>query len=155
MLMLLCTTVHAAVTNELYPSDLFGQKFRSDYGTFTLTVRDIESAPQWDGQSDPPISISRAISSVTIHLPLIDGDNWMLSRVGLENFDGKGWYYLVTFETHSTFAEGQHHYVVTKYYTAAVLMDGRVLAPPENTEEMKVEQPGPGYPPQGVGFPDP
>lgn len=138
--MLLCTTAHAAVTNELYPSDLFGQVIPSDYGTFTLTVRDIGSAPRWDGHGDPPISISQAISSVTIHLPLIDEDSWILSRVGLENFDGKGWYYLVIFENHSTFTEGERHYVVIKNYTAAVLMDGRVLAPLENMDEKKVEQ---------------
>ena len=154
MLLLLCTTAHAAVTNELHPSDLFGRSFPSDYGTFTLTVRDIESAPRWDGHSDPPISISRAISSVTMCLPLIE-DSWMLSSVVLDSFDGKGWYYLVIFENHSTFTDGERHYVVIKNYTAAVLMDGRVLAPPENMDEKKVEQGGPGYPPQGVGSPDP
>jgi hypothetical protein len=140
ILLLLCTTTHAAVTNELHPADLFSRGFPSDYGDFTLTVRDIESAPRWDGHGDPPTSISQAISSVRIHLPLIDEDSWILNNIGLENFDGKGWYYLVVFENHSTFTKGQLHYVVIKKYIAAVLMDSRVLIPSEKENDDLVEQ---------------
>ena len=40
------------------------------------------------------------------------------------NFDGKGWHYLVVFQNHHSFTENQLHYLVTKDYIAAVLMDG-------------------------------
>ena len=128
LLLLLGTSTLAAVTNELTPSDVSAQSYPSDYGVFTLTVMDIVSSPKWDGHSTPPVTIEAAIEAVTKHLPQID-DKWTLNYISLVNFDGKGWHYLVVFENPTFFTKDQLHYVVTKYYIAAVLMDGRVLAP--------------------------
>ena len=129
ILMLLCTSTLAAVTNELYPSDVSAQSYPSDYGVFTLTVTDILSAPKWDGHSTPPVTIETAIQAVTKYLPPLTDDKWTLNYISLVNFDGKGWHYLVVFENRTFLTKDQLHYVVTKYYIAAVLMDGRVLAP--------------------------
>ena len=128
ILMLLGTTTLAAVTNELTPSDVSAQSYPSDYGVFTLTVMDIVSAPKWDGHSTPPVTVEAAIDAVTKQLPPID-DKWTLNYISLVNFDGKGWHYLVVFENRTFLTKDQLHYVVTKYYIAAVLMDGSVLAP--------------------------
>ena len=155
MLLLLGTTTLAAVTNELYPSDVASRMYPTDYGTLTLTPEIFVSPVKWDGSGDPPISVSGAINAVKKHLPPLSEEKWKLDSISLMNFDGKGWHYLVVFQNHHSFTENQLHYLVTKDYIAAVLMDGSVIPPSNNKNDNQVEQAGPGYPPQGVGSPDP
>ena len=134
VLLLLAAPSHAATTNILVPSDLSALIFESDYGNLTLTVTDIVSAPSWDKFGEPPISIATAISAVKQQLTAPMGITRALSSISLENFDGKGWYYLVAFEDYHTFSKDDLQYIVTNKYIAVVLMDGRVLAPSEKTE---------------------
>ena len=155
VLLLLAIPSYAATTNLLIPSDLSALIFESDYGTLTLTVTDIISGPRWDKNGAPPISIATAIAAVTKQLPPPMGNSRVLSNISLDNYDDKGWYYLVVFEDYQTFSKDDLQYIVTNKYIAVVLMDGRVIAPTDKTESKRVEQGGPGYPPQGVGSPDP
>ena len=134
LLLFLGTWSYAAITNDLTPSDVSAQIYESDYGALTLTVTDIVSGPQWDTNSEPPISVATAIAAVTKQLPPPKGERRVLSSVVLNNFDGKGWYYLVGFEDYMTFSKDELHYVVTNQYIAVVLMDGRVLVPSEKAE---------------------
>ena len=129
LLLLLCATTHAAVTNELLICDVASRMYPTDYGTLTLSAIDFTSTLGWDGESDPPLSVAQAIDSVKLSLPPITEDRWMLDSIIVENFDGKGWCYLVTFKHNSSFTKDQRHYIITKHYCAAVLMDGRVLLP--------------------------
>ncbi len=134
LLLLLAIPSYAAITNDLTPSDIAAQTYESDYGTLTLTVTDIVSGPRWDTKSEPPVSIATAIAAVTKQLPPPKGETRILSSISLNNFDGKGWYYLVVFEDYRTFSRDALHYIATYQYVAVVLMDGRVLVPSEKTE---------------------
>ena len=134
VLLLLAIPSYAAITNDLTPSDISAQIFESDYGTVTLSVTDIVSGPRWNAGSEPPISIATAIAAVTKVLPPSKGETRTLSGITLNNYDGKGWYYLVVFEDYHTFSRDELHFIVTNRYIAVVLMDGRVLAPSDKTE---------------------
>ena len=132
-LLLLGTSAIAAVTNDLTPSDVSARIFDSDYGALPLAGTDIVSAPQWDTSGEPPISAAAAMAAVTKQIPPPKGERRALSSINLENFDGKGWYYLVVYEDYRTLSREGLRFVVTNRYTAVVLMDGRVLAPSEKT----------------------
>ena len=156
LLLLLGSQSFAAVTNELCPSDLSSLFFESDYGAFILRAKDILPTPAWDADSEPPLSAVSAIRAVKLHLPTIIDDEWLFRGIGLHDFESKGWFYLVHFDSSSIITNSGRDYVVTKTYTAAVLMDGRVIVPSEKTDWEKecVEQGVAGYPPQGVGSPE-
>ena len=152
LLLLLGSQSFAAVTNELCPSDLASLYFESDYGAFILRAKDILPTPAWDADSEPPLSAVSAIRAVKPLLPTIINDEWLFRGIGLHDFENKGWFYLVHFDSSSVMTHIERVYVVTKTYTAAVLMDGRVIVPSEKADWNNecVEQSVPDYDPQGV-----
>ena len=130
---------NAATTNELVYSDIATRQYQSDYGALILSVSDIVSAPKWDEQSEPPISVSNAINSVRQILPPLKDAEWIMESITLNNFDGKGWHYLVVHSNHTAHDQDDRHYLVSKQHIAVVLMNGRVIYP-QNDEHRSVEQ---------------
>lgn len=130
---------NAATTNELVYSDIATRQYPSDYGPLLLSVSDIVSAPKWDEQSEPPISISNAINTVRQILPPLNDAKWIMESITLNNFDGKGWHYLVVHRNDTTYDQDDRHYLVSRQHIAVVLMNGRVIYP-KNEKDRSVEQ---------------
>ena len=129
LLVFIGATASASVTNALVCSDVSSRTYESDYGNLTVSVTDIASSPKWDAKSNPPISIARAIEVATKRLPPLKDGTWNLQHISLNDFDGKGWHYLVAFTTSETFSKGDDDFVITKEFICAVLLDERVIVP--------------------------
>lgn len=129
----------AATTNELVYSDIATRQYEFDYGALILSVSDIVSTPKWDEQSEPPISVGNAITSVRQILPRLNDAKWIMESITLNNFDGKGWHYLVVHRNDTPYDQDDRHYLVSRRHIAVVLMNGRVIYP-QNEEHRSVEQ---------------
>jgi hypothetical protein len=134
LLPFIAVTALGSVTNALVYSDVSSRTYDSDYGSLTVTVTDIVSTPKWDEKSNPPLDISRAIDVATRRLPVLKDGKWRLQDIALNDFDKKGWHYLVTFTTNEMVSKGDGDVVITKTFICAVLLDGRAIVPKEKTK---------------------
>ena len=129
LILLMGATASASVTNVLVCSDIANRTYESDYGNLTVSVTDIASTPKWDEKGNPPISISTAIELATKQLPQLKAGTWSLQHISLNDYDGKGWHYLVAFTTREIFSKNDDDFVIIKEFMCAVLLDGRVIVP--------------------------
>ena len=134
LLLFVGATVSASVTNALVCSDIASRTYESDYGNLTVSVTDIVTTPKWDERSNPPVSISKAIELATKQLPQLKTGTWSLQQIALNDYDGKGWHYLVAYTTREIFSKDDDDFVIIKEFMCAVLLDGRVIVPTKSTE---------------------
>ena len=120
---------------------------------YDVLADDLLRTPEWTGHGDPPMSIA---SASTIALDFLKHENpdctefepWSITLTPSHDQNtGPRWHY------HLEFMGMIDAYHPSRFLNVYVLFDGTIVKP--RSEKIEAEQSVAGYPPQGVGSPEP
>jgi len=102
--------------------------FRGEFFSYKLTDLDFTETPSWKpGETDPPLSVRRAVEIARINLPRFvkEAEKWRIRKIDLNNIIDDKWFYTIFF-TCSDVKCGENQ---EREFMSIVKMDGTIIEP--------------------------